>query len=177
VIEGGLGFDQGAHDFDVAEVGGGDQCGAVILAGDVARAAAAGERDLQHLDIVLHRGDGDDVVVLRVHRIRVGAETQQRLHHRVLAAERGDVQRRAAVGILEVRLLAFGNQLFDLGDIAVGGGGVQAGIDLQFTLGWRGLCHQWRRCGAEQRQRSDGCRIKRKAADHGTSRPTGAGKL
>ena len=146
--------------------------GAVVLAGDVARAAAAGERDLQHFEIVLHRRDGDDVVALRVHRVRIGAEPQERLRRGMLTAEGGDVQRRAAVGILEVRLLAIGDQPFDLRNVAIGGGGMQAGVDLQFTLGGCGLRQQERRC-AEQRQRcSSGDRKKLNASIIDT-RPTG----
>ena len=46
----------------------------------------------------------------------------------MLAVDR-DVQRRAAVRILDVRPLAGGDQALDFGDVAVGGGGMQAGID------------------------------------------------
>ena len=65
-----------------------------------------------------------------------------------MTAEGSDVQRRAAVGILQVRLLASGDQLLDLSYVAIGGGGMQAGVDLQFTLGRRGLREQ--RAGRQQ---------------------------
>jgi hypothetical protein len=50
-------------------------------------------------------------------------------------AERRDEQRRAALGILEVGILAVGDQLLDLGHLATGGGGVQARIDRNLALG------------------------------------------
>ena len=128
-----------AHDLDMAEMRGRDQRGAVIGTGDICARWRRLECDLEHFQIVLHRRDGDDVVVLRVHRIRIGAEPQQRSCGRVLAAEGSDVQRRAAVGILQVRLLAGSDQLLDLGHIAIGGGGMQPGVDLEFALGRRSL--------------------------------------
>ena len=74
MVERRLGRDQHPHDLGVAEVRGGDQRGAVVAAGDVARAGAAVERELEHLDVVRDRGDGDDVVAVELQRVGIGAE-------------------------------------------------------------------------------------------------------
>src|SRR5262249_46952595 len=50
-----------------------------------------------------------------------------------------DVQRRAAVGVLDVGLFALGDQLLDLGGVAARGGIVKPGIDAQLPLARRGL--------------------------------------
>jgi aminoglycoside phosphotransferase (APT) family kinase protein len=55
------------------------------------------------------------------------------------AQKRGNVQRRAAVGILDVGLFALGDQLLDLGGIAACGRIVQPGIDPQLPLAGRRL--------------------------------------
>lgn len=57
----------------------------------------------------------------------------------MLAKEGGDVQRRAAVGVLDVRAFALGDELLDLGDIAARGRVVQPGIDAQLALAGRDL--------------------------------------
>ena len=134
-----FGGDQRAHDLDMAEMGGGDQRGAIVGAGDRARIAAAFERDLEHLEVVVHGRDGDDVVALGVERVRIGAEPDERVRRRVLAQKRRDMQRGAAVGVLDVRFLARGDQLLDLGDVAARCCVVQAGIDAQLPLARRGL--------------------------------------
>src|SRR5262249_30593201 len=61
----------------------------------------------------------------------------------VLAQKRGDVQRRAAVGVLDGGLFALGDQLLDLGGIAARGGVVKAGIDAQLPVARRGLRQAW----------------------------------
>jgi len=51
---------------------------------------------------------------------------QQRLRRRQMAEMRRDMQRRAAVRVLRVDVLPAGDQPFDLGRVALRGGGVQA---------------------------------------------------
>ncbi len=113
---------------------------AVLSAGVVTLRALApfSKRDLEHLDVVLDDGDGHDVVALGVERIGIGAEAQQRARRGVVLSINRDVQRRAAVRILDVHPLAIGDQALDLGDVALGGGGMQTGIDPEVTLArWR----------------------------------------
>ena len=113
----------------MAEMRGGARARCRHRGGDVAGAGAALERDVEHVEVVLRRRDGQDVVALGVERVGIGAEADERARRGMVLAEYGDVQRRAAVGILDVRPLAGGDQPLDLGDVASGGGGVQAGID------------------------------------------------
>ena len=80
MVERRAGADQLAHDLDVAEMRRGDQRGAVVAAGDVLRAAAQLERDLQRRQIVRHRGDGDDVVAVVLQRVGIGARRDERAH-------------------------------------------------------------------------------------------------
>ena len=137
-------------------MGSGDQRGAVVGAGDGARVAATGERDLEHFEVVVDCGDGDDVVALGVERVGIGAKPDERARRPVLPAESCDVQRRAAVGVLDIRLLAFGDELFDLGDIAARGGVMQTGIDAQFPLGrWRLREHDTGCAGAPHREKTE----------------------
>jgi hypothetical protein len=56
-----------------------------------------------------------------------------------MAEMRRDVQRRAAVRILRVRVLPGGDQPLDLGGVALRGGGVQPGLDAQLRRAGRGL--------------------------------------
>ena len=74
-----------------------------------------------------------------IERVRVGAEPQQGARRLVLAQKGGYVQRRAAVGVLDVGLFALGDQLLDLGGVAARGGVVKPGIDAQLPLARRGL--------------------------------------
>src|SRR5262249_42571622 len=145
VVERRLGRDQGAHDLHVPAMGGGDQRSVVIGTGDGARIAAALERDLQQFEVVVHGRDGDDVVALGIERVWVGAEPDEGARCRILAQKRGYVQRRAAVGVLNVGLFALGDQLLDLSGVAARGGVVEAGIDAQLPLARRRLREA---CGA-----------------------------
>jgi len=139
VVERRLRRDQGAHDLRVPAVRGGDQCSVVMGTGDGACVAAALERDPEHFEVVVHGRDGDDVVALGIERVRVGAEPEEGARCRILAQKGGDVQRRAAVGVLDVGLFALGDQLLDLGGVAARGGIVKTGIDAQLPLARRGL--------------------------------------
>ena len=85
----------------------------------------------------------------------VGAALEQRLRGRLMAEMRRDMQRRAAVRILRVDVLAGRDQPLDLGGVALRGGGVQARIDAQLgragrDLGERGQGEQQRRRGQER---------------------------
>jgi len=135
VVKRRLGRDQGAHDLHVPAMGGGDQCRVVIGTGDGARIATALERDLQQFEVVVYGRDGDDVVALGIERVWVGAESDEGARRRILTQKRGNMQRRAAVGVLNVGLFALGDQLLDLSGIAACGGVVEAGIDAQSPLG------------------------------------------
>ena len=148
VVERRAGRDQDAHHLGVAEMRGRDQRRALVRAGDRLGVGAAGERELQHRDVVGHGRDGDDVVFLRVERIRIGAALEQRLRGRLVAEMRRDMQRRAAVRILRVRALPGRDQPLDLGGIAFRGRGMQAGVDPQLGLAGRDL----RRGGQEGQQ-------------------------
>ena len=140
VIERRVVGDQDAHDLDVAEMGGGAQGRAVIRSVVTLRALAPpSSAMLEHLDVVVDGRDGQDVVALGVERIGIGAEPEERARRRVMLAVDRDVQRRAAVRILDVHPLAGGDQALDLGDVAAGGGGMQAGIDLEVALARRRL--------------------------------------
>ena len=70
-----------------------------------------------------------------------------------MVAEDRDMQRRAAVAVLEIGFLAIRDQLFDLGHVAARGGIVQAGIDAQFALGRRVLRQHVR--GIAERQQCE----------------------
>ena len=126
-------------------MGGGDQCRVVIGTGDGARIATALERDLQQFEVVVYGRDGDDVVALGIERVWVGAESDEGARRRILTQKRGNMQRRAAVGVLNVGLFALGDQLLDLSGIAACGGVVEAGIDAQLPLARRRLRET---CGA-----------------------------
>ena len=126
--------DQGTHDLHVPAVRGGVQCRVVMGTGDGARVAAALERDPEHFEVVVHGRDGDDVVALGIESVRIGAEPEEGARCRILAQKGGDVQWRAAVGVLNVGLFALGDQLLDLGGVAARGGIVKTGIDAQLPL-------------------------------------------
>ena len=149
MIERRAGRDQHAHHLGMAEMRRRDQRGAVIGAGDRLRVGAAGKRKLEHRDVVVHRRDGDDVVFLRVERVRIGAALEQRRCGRLMAEMRRDMQRRAAVRILGVRALPGRDQPFDPGRVALRGRRMQAGIDAQ--VGWAGRDLRGGGQGAEKR--------------------------
>jgi hypothetical protein len=86
----------------MAEVGRGDQRRADIGAGDVLGRAAAFQRQFEHRHIVGDRGDGDDVVLLRLQRIGIRLVAQQRARGALLLHEGGDMQRRAALAVAGV---------------------------------------------------------------------------
>ena len=142
VVERRAGGDQHPDDLVVTEVRGGDQRGAVVGAGHVLRAGAAFERDLEHRHVVGDGGDGHDVVALRVERVRVCAALHEHPGGVVLPAVRGDVQRRAPVAVAQLAVRAGGDEALDLGDVAGGGRGVQAGVRADFRLGGRDLCER-----------------------------------
>ena len=139
VVERRLCRDQSAHDLHVPAVRGGDQCRVVMGTGNGARVAAALERDPEHFKVVVHGRDGDDVVALGIERVGIGAEPDEGARRLVLAQKRGNVQRRAAVGVLDGGLFALADQLLDLGGVAARGGVVKPGIDAQLPLRRRGL--------------------------------------
>lgn len=122
--------DQRALDFIVTEMRGSDERGAVIGAGDVRRLAAACKRGLEHRYVIGDRGDGDDVVLLCLQRVRVGAETHQGARGIRLAHEGGDMQRRARVAVARIDRRARLHQLFDFSNVAFGGRRMQASIGL-----------------------------------------------
>src|SRR5262249_32936576 len=72
-------------------------------------------------------------------RVRIGAELEQRAYCRVVPAIGGDVERRAASGVLDGQLLAGRDQPLDLRRIALGGRGMQAGVDAQLRRTRRDL--------------------------------------
>ena len=135
MIERRLGIDQRPDDLHMAEMRGRDQRRAIQRAGDLRALGAAVERDLEHLDIVLDRCDGQDVEALHVARIGIGAAARSSARRRVMLAVCGDEQRRAAVSILDVRFSPSADELLDLGHLAIGGGGVQAGVDRDVAIG------------------------------------------
>ena len=75
-----------AHHFDVAEMRGGDESGAVVAARDVGRAIAELERGFERGGIVGDRGDRDHVVAVRVERVGIGARVDQRASSRRAAS-------------------------------------------------------------------------------------------
>ena len=154
VIERSLGLDQRLHDLHVPEMRRRDQRRPIVVAGDRARIGAALDPDLEQLHVIVDGSDGQKVEALQVARVRIGAEPQQCAHRLVMLAVGGDDQRRAAVGVLKVDLLALSDQFFDLGYVAVGGGGVQAGIDAKLAIRRRHLrLERGGRSRAERRKR------------------------
>lgn len=81
---------------------GGDQGGAVVGTGDVARLAAAFERDFQHRQVIGDRGDGYDVVFLCLKRIGVGAEPHQGTRGLRLLHKSRHMQWRAGAAVARV---------------------------------------------------------------------------
>ena len=131
--------DESAHDLDVAAMRGGDQRRLVVRADDCACIGSAGKRDLQHIKVVVHRRDGEDIVALGIARLCIRAEPQQGLCSGVAAQKRRDMQRGSAISVLNAGLFAFGDELLDLGGVAARGGVVQPGIDAQLPFTRRRL--------------------------------------
>jgi len=113
----------------------------VLLSNPIRRLdiGAALERNLEHCEVIVDGGDRQRIKTIVVARIRIGAQPQERLRGSVLAAESSHNERRAALGILQVRLFAIGDQLLDRAGIAVGRGCMQPGIDTQLTFARRRL--------------------------------------
>src|SRR5262249_42254889 len=91
------------------------------------------------LEVFSPRRDGGDVMGLGIEGIRIGAEPQKRPGRFMAAQKCRDVQRRSAVGILNVGLFALTDQLLDLGSVAARGRVVESGIDAQLPLARRRL--------------------------------------
>ena len=66
MVERRLAGDQRGHHLGMAQVRRGDQCGALVGAGDGGVLPPEANGELQHLQVVEDRGDGDDVVGLVV---------------------------------------------------------------------------------------------------------------
>ena len=139
-----------ARRFDVAAMSGDHQRSRMVRADDGARIGAARKRDVKHLEVVIQRCDGDDIVTLGIERVRIGTKPQQRLRCSMAAQKRGDKQRRSAVGVLDIGLFAFGDELLDLGGVAACGGVMQPGIDAQLPS-FGGVCRGSRRRRGGQR--------------------------
>src|SRR5262249_24421579 len=87
----------------------------------------------------VHRRDRGDVIALGIEGIRIGAEPQKRPRRVMAAQKRRDMQRRSAVGILNVGLFALTDQLLDLGSVAARGRVGESGVDAQLPLARRRL--------------------------------------
>ena len=113
----------------VAQVGGGDQCGAVVAAGGELGARAFGQQHAQGLLVVGHSGDGDRVVAVVVERGMCRPGFHQRLHRAALSGEGGHVQWRAAVAIarFESRFVLVG-QALDRHHVAMPGRARQSAV-------------------------------------------------
>src|SRR5437868_7352169 len=120
-------------------MGGGNQRSVVIEAGDGPRIAATLQSEIEHLKIIVHRRYRENVVALGIECIRIGAQPQERPRGAVLAQKRGDVQRRTAVSVLNIRLFALTDQPLDFADVAARGSVVQSGVDTQLPLARRAL--------------------------------------
>ena len=99
------------------------------------RIGPAGERELEQLHVIVDGRERQDVEALHVAGIGIGAALEQRLDRRVVLAICRDEERGAAVGILDVGVFAVADELLDLGHLAIGGGGVQAGVDRDVAVG------------------------------------------
>ena len=137
---------------------------AVITAGDSLRVAAAFKRDLKHRHVVGDRCNGDDVIAVDVQLVRIGAEPDQGARGIVLLLIDRDMQRRAMTRV--ERFLVFGSRdaRFDIGDVATGGGGMQAAIGAQFGLGRRDL--RRRRQHGQERDEKGGEEMHRESSGH-----------
>ena len=94
---------------------------------------------LQHLQVVLHGGDGDDIVALVLQCIDVGAKLDQRARHRNVPAIGRHHQRRAAEAVAGIDVLAVPDRPLDLARAAADHGGMQIGIGGDFLGAWRRL--------------------------------------
>ena len=118
------------------------------------------EGDPQRGDVVGDGRDRHDVVAVVFERVRVGAGLGQRTHRVVLACERRDMQRRAAVGVARVDVAAAGRELRNRRAVSAVGGREQAAIR-------RGV----RRCGrllGESGGAGEQKRRERSPAQHGS---------
>ncbi len=95
--------------------------------------------ELQHLQVVEDRGDGDDVVGLALQSVEVGAGLDERARRGMLALEGRHHQRRAAMAVAGVEIAAACGELLDRGSVALGGGGMQAGVGGKVALCGRDL--------------------------------------
>jgi hypothetical protein len=156
----------------VAEVCRRNERGAVVSAGDIAGAGTAVEREFQSFEIVRHGGDGDDVVAVDLQCVRVGAALDQRAGGVVPLEIDRDVKRGAASRVLDVRPLALGDQLLDLGDVALGRGFVQSGVDAD-VIGGRGGLGMGRRREKQSQKLTGPDRAMNLSTRHGrSSRPS-----
>src|SRR4029078_656796 len=93
----------------------------------------------------------DDVVLLRVERVRIRAALEQRLRGGLMAKMRGDMQWRAAMAVDPIDLVARGDQPCDLRRVASRGGGMQPAIGRDL----RGAGRDLRRRGQCEEQGDD----------------------
>ena len=77
VIERRGGFNEAADHFNMAEMGGGDKCRAVIGAGHQFGIAAGANRQIHHLKCIGDDCDGDHVVAFAIERIEIGPRRNQ----------------------------------------------------------------------------------------------------
>jgi hypothetical protein len=155
VVERRLGADQHADHLGMAEMGGGDQSGAVIGTGGQAGAGAARQQSFQHRAVVLDRRNGDRVIALGIERARIGAVLEQGAHRGAAPREGRDMQGRAAMGIRRVEVFAGFGQAADLCGVTGGRRRVEAAIGGQLGRSRRSLGERfW--C-ATQSQRGGQC--------------------
>jgi hypothetical protein len=102
VIERRAGRGQNPDHFGVPQVRGGDERGAVIAAGDVLRARAELERELERRNVVRDGRDRDDVVAVGLERVRIGTRGDAAPASPRAGAEGRNVQRRAPTTVAQV---------------------------------------------------------------------------
>lgn len=103
----------------------------------------------QRAHVICDGGDGDRVVTIALQRCRVGASLHQRGDRITMPPECCHVQRRAAVIIAHVHILAAGPQPADLVRIAARGGGEQARVARRIGRSRRDLRQTRTRAGDE----------------------------
>ena len=110
----------------MAQVGGGDQCRAVIATGDLLGGRPQGQQHAQRFLVVGNGGNRDAVVAVFFKQVEIGACLGERADCARLSGKGGDMQRCSPVTVAGIEVGLGAREFFNLRCVAPVGGGVQA---------------------------------------------------
>jgi hypothetical protein len=116
-----------------------DQRRAIVTAGNLLRARAELQQQLERRHVIGDGGYRHRVVAVAFFGIEIGAGFRQRRNGVAMTAEGGDMQGRAAVSIPRVDIRTAGGQAADLARVAARSRTQQAGIGRDFARAGRDL--------------------------------------